>query len=516
MDKQERQKKRTLPEFAVFAVEAMSDGVYLIARDATIAYVNRAACEQLGYTEQEMLALRIFDINPHLTQEIWDSVWGVTVADKVQTLEIEHRTKDGRLVPYEVLANFIEIDGVQYSCSFTRDLTKRREMETRIRQSEKMEAIGHLAGGIAHDFNNQLSGILGNAELLRHELKNAPDLAECADDIITGVQRSAELIAQLLAFARKGKYLSEAVDVRALVDETQKLLAHSINKNIRVTVRHGAERAVVSGDPSQLETVLLNLAVNARDAMPAGGELVYETDMVDVNEAECRRSGFDLKPGVHVRIKVADTGVGMSDDIVRRLSEPFFTTKENGTGMGMASVFGIVRNHRGAVRVTSALGRGTTVTLLFPAGDPDAPGRPTGATVSPLRITARILLVEDEPLVRETTVKILERLGCRVVPAGNGREAVALYGAIYRDIDAVILDLIMPEMGGKETFQRLREINPDIIAIVASGYSPDGDVREMLASGVREFIPKPFRSAQLALSLSRLLSDRPGMVGPQI
>jgi two-component system, cell cycle sensor histidine kinase and response regulator CckA len=502
--------RNRLGDFAAFAVESMSDGAFLIAQDARIVYVNRAACSQLGYTERELLEMTILDINPTVTRESWNSIWGVTVNDKVQVIETVHRTKSGRIMPVDILANFIELDGQQYSLSFSRDITSRKEMEARIRQSEKLEAIGQLAGGIAHDFNNQLAGILSYANLLKTGLANQPALAEYADNIIVAGQRSAGLTAQLLAFARQGKYRSVPVDVHGLIDETVQMLTRSINKNIAISTDLQARSARTIGDPAQLENAFLNLAINARDAMPAGGTIVFSTRNVELDQFPAAEGMFEGRPGKYIQIRVADTGAGMSNEVRQRIFEPFFTTKEHGkgTGMGLASVYGTVKSHKGAVEVHSQLGTGTDFILYLPCSNVEEPveaDRTADAEV-PTTIAAHVLAIDDEPLVLGSMKRLLENLGCRVTTCATGAEAVERYRTSFKEFDAVILDLIMPGMSGKEAFTQMRAINPRIVALVISGYSLEGDVQEMLDAGVKGFLEKPFKGDELARTLSRVLA----------
>jgi PAS domain S-box-containing protein len=500
-----------LSRFIAFAVESMSDGVFLMAKDASIEYVNKAGCTQLGHTEQELLQLTIFDINPTLTQESWDSIWDVTVNDKVQVIETLHRAKDGRVFPIEVLANFIELDGQQYSCSFTREISDRKEMEARIRQAEKMEAIGQLAGGVAHDFNNQLSGIMGYANLLKIELVDNPDLAEYVENIMTATRRSAGLTAQLLAFSRQGKYLSVPVDAHALIDEAVHILSRSIDKNIAIGKTFDAPSAAITGDPAQLENALLNLAINARDAMPAGGEMTFATRIVELDESFCSEYSFEIRPGPYLQIRVVDTGTGMSTEVKRRIFEPFFTTKEpgKGTGMGLASVYGTVKNHKGAIDVQSTPGAGTEFVLYFPVSGANEPHRADGGNLqTPERLSARVLLIDDEILVLGATRKMLEQLGCDVETANTGAEAIAVCETSHDAFDAIILDLIMPGMNGKETFRRLRKINPRAAVIVASGYSLEGEVQELLDEGAQAFLKKPFDAEELAAALAKVEVSR--------
>jgi|WetSurMetagenome_2_1015567.scaffolds.fasta_scaffold113379_1 two-component system, cell cycle sensor histidine kinase and response regulator CckA len=502
-------RQKYLSEFAAFAVENMSDSLFLIAKDARIVYVNRAACELLGYTEEELLGLTILDIHPNTTMEEWYAAWDATLHGKPPAIEVEHRAKDGRIIPVELIANFIEIGGELYSCSFTREITKRREMEARIRQSEKMEALGQLAGGIAHDFNNQLAGMLGYADLLRLELTDRTEAIRYVESIVTGIERSSGLIAQLLAFARQGKYLSVPVDLHTLIDETVRMLDRSINKNIRIVTRFQSSRAVTIGDPSQIENMLLNLAINARDAMPSGGELAFSTCTVDLDEAYCAGSTFGISPGTYIRVDVTDTGTGMPAGVQARLFEPFFTTKEKGkgTGMGLASVYGTIKMHKGAIEVRSQVGFGTTVTIYLPhSKNPVAVKKSVAPKRIALTVSARVLLVDDEPLVQQASKKLLEYLGCSVVTASNGTEALAFFSGNHRDIDLVILDLVLPKISGKETFLKMRSIDPELKVIIASGYSIEGEVQEMLELGVRGFLQKPFSLNELAQIVSETVT----------
>jgi PAS domain S-box-containing protein len=501
-----------LGEFARLAVENLSDGTYLISKDARIVYVNEAACQRLGYTRDEMVGMSMLTINPRLTLELWTSVWEVTSRAKKRVIQSEHRTKDGHLVPVEVLANHIEVDGEEYSCAFTRDITDRLEMEKRLRQSEKMEAIGQLAGGIAHDFNNQLSGIVGGADILRQELRGQPRLAGLAQAILSAAKRSADLTQKLLAFARQGKYLAAPVDLHQIIEEVAQLLSRSIDKRIRIVTALEADPAFALGDPSQIENAILNLALNARDAMPVGGTLTFSTKIVDLDEAWCARSQFPVEPGRYVRVKVADTGVGISEEMQAHIFEPFFTTKEQGkgTGMGLAAVYGTVTNHDGAIEVVSRMGEGTEMKLYLPlATAPEPAPASVGALPSAGDFDASVLLVEDEDVVREVASEMLERLGCRVTTARDGKEAVALFGHCPNDFDVVVLDVVMPELSGRDTFAQLRALNPTIAAILASGYSLDGEVQGILDLGAAAFIQKPFRMAELEKVLSDVLGARP-------
>jgi signal transduction histidine kinase len=448
-------------------------------------------------------------INPDITPESWAVAWAAAARDRRQTFETQHRTKDGRLIPVEVVASHLEVDGVAYSCSFARDITERRQMERRVRQAEKMEAIGQLAGGIAHDFNNQLAGIVGYADILLEELAHRPHLLRLAEGILTSAKRASSLTSQLLAFSRQGKYLSTPVDLHPIIDEVVDMLGRSIDKRIRISTKYDAERAVTVGDPTQLQNAVLNLALNARDAMPEGGELTFATALVTLDEAECAKSPQRLVPGRYVLVRVIDTGTGMDAQTQDRLFEPFFTTKEKGkgTGLGLAAVYGTLKNHKGAIHVASEVGRGTEMRLYLPLA---APSTTVDESIpdrrSQVSVPARVLLVEDEETVSAIVSEMLERLGCQVRIARNGPEAIKSYRQCLHEIDVVLLDLVMPEMSGKDTFVRLRAIHPSVKVIIASGHSLDGEVQSILDMGARGFLQKPFRSAELASKIAEVMA----------
>jgi PAS domain S-box-containing protein len=381
------------------------------------------------------------------------------------------------------------------------DITERRRLEERLRQTEKMEAIGQLAGGVAHDFNNQLAGIMGYAELLERRLDDPHD-RRFAERIISTASRAAELAAQLLAFARKGNTISAPVNLHDIVHEVVSILAHSIDRRIRIRQHLDASPPWTVGDPTALQNALLNLGLNARDAMPEGGELVFATS---VEALPVPGAPPDLPPGRYVRLDATDSGAGMTEETQRHLFEPFFTTKERGkgTGLGLAAVYGIVQNHRGAITVRSAPGRGTTFAIYLPASEPPAGAQPTdaGATATPRRV--RVLLADDEAPVRETVSHRLRGEGHTVVTAEDGVEALRYYEASWREIDLVILDLMMPRMGGRDAFVAMRRINPDLRALVISGYSVEGEAQEMLEAGVLGFLQKPFQGEALV----RMVAD---------
>jgi PAS domain S-box-containing protein len=388
-----------------------------------------------------------------------------------------------------------------------RDVTEHVKIEEQLRQSQKMESIGRLAGGVAHDFNNQLGGVLGFAELLCEQLEN-PVYRKYAESIMIAAQRAADLTRQLLAFGRKGKYQAIPVDVHQMLEEVMALLRRSIDKRIEIRPRLEASPATVSGDPTQLQNAFLNLALNARDAMPQGGVLGFHTAVVRLAEPLPEE---ELAAGAYVQVQISDTGVGMDAATRVRLFEPFFTTKEvgKGTGLGLASVYGTIKNHGGAIRVESEPGQGSTFTLLLPlrvAADAGVAAAELPA-LAPRRQGA-ILIVDDEPLLLQLGAAILGKAGFRVATCQDPVEALARFPSEWADVDLVILDMNMPRMNGRELFERLRQLRPGLRVILATGYSLDGEAQEILNIGVQGFVAKPFHGKDLLRAVTALLAPQ--------
>ncbi len=385
-----------------------------------------------------------------------------------------------------------------------------RESEEKLRQSEKMQAIGQLAGGVAHDFNNQLMGITGYADLLQESVKSDPKLLRYVENILLASRRAADLTAQLLAFARKGKYLSVAVDIHKTIQEVIVLLSHSIDKQINIRRHLRASPCITTGDPTQLQSAILNLALNARDAMPNGGEMIFTTDIVTFNEPRSwDNPPFDLTPGRYLSIGVSDTGEGMSLEVRRHIFEPFFTTKEQGkgTGMGLAAVFGTIKNHKGVVTVDSAPKKVTAFRILLPLRVPETVDEPPASiSASPDFEGLRVLVVDDEEMVLKVASEMLVYLGCTVIICRNGKDAVRTVQQHPTDFDLIILDMIMPQMNGKDAMLRIKKINPDIRMLLSSGYSMGEKIDFELQDPCVQFIQKPFRLENLSRKIEELVS----------
>jgi signal transduction histidine kinase/CheY-like chemotaxis protein len=389
-----------------------------------------------------------------------------------------------------------------------RDMTEYKETVELLRQSEKMEAIGQLAGGIAHDFNNQLAGIMGCAEMIEGASPAGSVAAKNARLILNAAGNSAELTKKLLAFARKGKYRSVGIDLNEAAREAVSLIERTIDKKVGIRLDLRSSAPFATGDPAQVQNALMNLCVNARDAMPGGGRLLVATRDEELGEEAAGRLGAE--PGSYVAVDVKDTGEGLTEEARAHLFEPFFTTKPEGkgTGLGLAAVYGIMKSHHGAVRASSEKGKGTVFTLLFPrvaasAGEGgSAPGEAARAK------GGRVLVVDDEEIIRTMACALLETGGYKAESAASGQDALDALAAKGCP-DAIILDLSMPGMDGAEAFRLIRAAHPGARIIISSGYSMNDSVQTLMEGGAAIFVQKPYRKAELLAAVERAIGDRP-------
>jgi nitrogen-specific signal transduction histidine kinase/ActR/RegA family two-component response regulator len=379
-----------------------------------------------------------------------------------------------------------------------RDITEHLELSKQLVQAQKMEAVGTLAGGVAHDFNNILQVALGYSEMVLSDEDLPQRLKADVQRVYEAGLRGADLVQRLLTFSKKMEIKPRPLNLNRRIDEIRKMLARTIPKMISIELILAEDLAAINADPTQIDQILMNLSLNARDAMPDGGKLTIETANVSLDE-DYARTHLSAKPGRYVLLMVTDTGVGMGQDTSEHIFEPFFTTKETGkgTGLGLAVVHGIIQQHGGHIRCYSEQGQGTTFKIYFPAlvsheQVPEAIVKPM-----PHGGTETVLLVDDEELIRDFGSRILTKAGYTVITASNGKEALEVYQARREDIDLVILDLIMPEMGGRQCLDSLLSLDPSVRVIIASGYSGDGHSREALAAGAKGFVSKPYDIRQV-------------------
>ena len=407
---------------------------------------------------------------------------------------------------YEITHTGMIYKGGKAILEIFNDISDRKKMEERIRQSEKMEAVGQLAGGIAHDFNNQLAGIMGYAEMLAARLDDK-NLRDYAENIIRASKRSADLTRNLLSFARKGKYLEVSLNVHNIIEEVVTILEHSINKRIEIKRMLKASPATIRGDPTQIQNALLNLAINARDAMPDGGELAFTTENVSIEETPLKEHKHEVATGRCLKLCVSDNGHGMDKEVLKHIFEPFFTTKSvgKGTGMGLASVYGTVKSHHGFINVLSEVGKGSTFYLYFPLLEDVIELINKGSELEKQKKSINILVVDDEEMVRQLLSEIFKMLGHKVVTCKDGAEAVETYKKSHKDMDIVVLDMEMPKLSGKDTFFAMRTINPDVKVLLASGFSIEGEAQSLIEAGAKGFVQKPFNISDLSKSLNDVL-----------
>jgi hypothetical protein len=430
-----------------------------------------------------------------------------------------HRTKGGELLDVEVSSDKLLYGHVEARLVVANDVTVRRRTESallasqeQLRQSQKMEAIGSLAGGIAHDFNNLLTAILGYCDLALDEMEPHGTAAGDVEEIRRAAQRAADLTHQLLAFSRRQVLKTRVFSLGSAVVPSEKILRRLISENIALELSLAPDTPLVKADPTQLEQVILNLAVNARDAMPRGGRLRVTTRGTVLREP-LTAAGTTLPPGAYATLEVSDTGTGIAPEVLERLFEPFFTTKERGqgTGLGLATVYGIVQQSGGAITVATALGAGTTFTLHFPVAVPAA--EPAEAVQPPPNVSAHgegtILLAEDDDAVRAIAREALERAGYTVLAAPDGPSALALADERPDPIDLLLTDVIMPGMNGRELAEALAARRPGLRVLYASGYTDNVLLDQgVLAPGVW-LLDKPFTPAVLTAKVAAILGARP-------
>jgi len=486
--------------------------IYILAdADLRITDWNPAAQRTFGYTREEALGKGPFDfVPPSFRQDGAKILERIRAGDMAAHSINENLTKDGRTITCEWFNTPLMTDDGRFGGLFclARDVTDQKSLQAQLQQSQKMEAIGSLAGGVAHDFNNLLSVILSYSELLRTDLDDG-DGREEIEQIISAGQRAADLTRQLLAFSRRQILQPRVIDLNDVVVGMEKMLHRLVREDIELSVIRSDARAAAYVDPGQMEQVIMNLAVNARDAMPSGGKLVLEIAQVDVAPEEAARHA-GATSGPHVVLSVTDTGVGMDAATQARIFEPFFTTKEvgKGTGLGLSTVFGIVRQSAGTIAVSSAPGKGSTFRIYLPAVG-DAVERPQHRTaqLADLRGTETVLLVEDENAVRQMARSVLERNGYRVLEAQNGGEALLIAETEPR-IDLLLSDVVMPRLSGPQLAARLRALKPELKVLFVSGYTDDA-----VALKHAEFLQKPLTPSALLTKVRDVLG---GGIAPSL
>ncbi|MGH3071978.1 MAG: PAS domain S-box protein [Gaiellaceae bacterium] len=477
--------------------------------DGRLTAVNEAFVRALGYTREELLQMRVEDLVPEEGRSVIPNARErkLTGAEEASIYEHELVARDGRRIQVEVASRLIfENDRPVGTEAICRDITDRKSLEEQLRQAQRLEAIGRLAGGVAHDFNNLLTVISGYAESLLEgrDRESEPEL----DQIAVAAERAALLTRQLLAFSRRQVVQPRVVQVNEVVEGLTPMLERLIGEDVELVTSLAHELGFVRADPGQLEQVILNLAVNARDAMPGGGRLTIQTSNVDLDEEYVAHHG-ESTVGPHVMLSVGDSGQGMDTETLSHMFEPFFTTKPvgTGTGLGLATVYGIVKQSGGSIWIYSEPGKGTTLKIYLPrveAAVADDLGLPAPA-VAAAHGTETILVAEDEPSLRRLSARILEKHGYEVVVAESATDAVRIVEANGRTFDLLLTDLIMPELSGAALAERVRRLVPGIRVLFMSGYADDVVTKNGALEPGAPFLEKPFTANELAAKVRELL-----------
>jgi len=491
--------------------ENAKDILFTLDLDGNVTSLNKSAEEVMGCSREEALSINLKSLvapeHANLCSQIMQRILN---EEPLQHFEINLLRKDGRKVLLETSARLIYSDGRKQGIQgIARDVTERRQLESMVRQSQKLEAIGRLSGGLAHDFNNLLCVISGHAELLSERLEESLPAARNVTQIKKAVDSASTLVRQLLAFSRKQVFHPQIMDLNKIVVETEKLLGRLIGEDIEFFTSLEPELGRARVDPVQVEQVLVNLVLNARDAMPQGGKLTIETCNIDVEEGSRCSSGI-TPAGKYVVLAVTDNGCGMDEETQSRIFEPFYTTKElgKGTGLGLATVYGIVRQSGGFIWVYSELGQGTTIKVYLPRlNDSTVPQPAAQSNREVRRGTETVLLVENAEPLRALAKEFLKSNGYAVMEADNGKEALQIAKAFSGPIDLLLTDVIMPGMGGKQLAEQLGGLRPATKVLYMSGYPDDAVVKSGILGSGMAFLEKPFTREILLRKVRQALDE---------
>jgi PAS domain S-box-containing protein len=489
-------------------IEYSNEAIFIITA-GKINYANKRTENMIGYSIDNLQLFSFFDLvieeDRAMIQEQQEALLGRN--SEQANIIFRMVTREGKTIWVAINSVMIMWENAPATLNFMRDITLQKKSETQLIQGQKMESIGTLAGGIAHDFNNLLMGIQGHSSLALLTLDKNDANYEHLKTIESLVQSGAGLTKQLLGFARGGKYEVKRVDLNALINKTSQTIGRTKKE---VTIHHYFENELwpTDLDQGQIEQVLINLFINAAQAMPGGGDLYIETKNTHVDENHSK--SYIGKGGRYVKISVTDTGVGMDEKTRERIFEPFFTTKEmgRGTGLGLASVYGIVKNHNGFINVYSEKGQGSTFNIYLPVSRRDKKEIYTLEDPAITRTTGKetILLVDDETMILDVASEMLRNLGYTIITAQNGRDAVDLYKQKKEHINLVIIDMVMPDMSGSEVFDEIKMINPHSKILLSSGYSLNGQAGRIMERGCDGFIQKPFTMSDISRQLRNILA----------
>jgi len=495
--------KRALDEHAIVAVTDPR---------GLITYANDKFCEISRYPREELLGKdhRIINSGYH-SKDFFRDLWNTILAGRVWKGELRNRAKDGSIYWVDTtIVPFLDEQGhpVQF-VAIRADITQRKAAEEALLQTQKLESLGVLAGGIAHDFNNILTSIMGNSDLALLRLSPENPARPHLDQIGNAAMKAADLTRQLLAYAGKGRYVLADLDLNRLVQEMTQLLSINISKKAVIRYDLGPALPLISADPSQIQQLVMNLVTNASEAIgeEKSGVISIRTDDQILDEAYVIHVAptLPLSPGRYVILEITDSGSGMSQEVLKRIFDPFFTTKFTGRGLGLSAMMGILRSHRGSVKIYSEPGLGSTFKVFLPATTSETESATSHPALAPWSGHGILLVVDDEALARSTARSMAESLGFTVVEASDGREGLELFEKIYGSLALVIVDLTMPHLDGRETFLRMHALAPGVPIILSSGYSEHEAVSDFAGRGLSGFLPKPYQRVQFVNTIRKAM-----------
>jgi two-component system, cell cycle sensor histidine kinase and response regulator CckA len=498
-----------------YSIDVHRDGFYWMDRDSRIVYINDVVCTSLGYAREELEGKHITFIDPRANPEYLQHLWHNLKTQGTYLFETHHRCKNGSEIPSEIRITYLQFRGKEYCIGYSRDISERiraeqerAKLEDQIRQAQRMESIGRLAGGLAHDFNNLITAISGHISLALMDLDPRDPLRVNLVEASKATQSAASLTRQLLTLSRNPIRNPQIIDLNDLITNLRKMVKRLVGDDIRLTTHLQAQNAAIKTDPGQIEQIIINLVLNASDAMPEGGELTIETRAVHVQDGEYGAYP-NAKPGRYILMAIGDTGHGISEAVKKHLFEPFYTTKEvgKGTGLGLATVYGSVMQNQGFIDVDSKTGSGTTFNIYFPHTDDqqtetwkremDNEDLPAGSET--------IVLVEDEKIVREMTLKLLKRLGYTILAYSNGDKAFLDLQNFAIPFQLLLTDVIMPGMNGRMLAEKLSALRPNLKILFTSGYAGDLLARRGVLDQGLNFIGKPYSPKELAKKIRKVL-----------
>ena len=510
-ERKQAEEKLTLTRMSV---ESASDSLFWIKPNSKIVEVNEAACRLLGYTREELLQMSVPEVDAHYNAEVWEQHFPELRKNGTLKFESVQRTKDGRLIQVEIVANYIQRGDEEYNCAFVRDITERKNTEQALRNAQKLESIGTLAGGIAHDFNNLLNAIMGQSSLALTKLSEDNPAVSNITKAIKASERATDLTRQLLAYSGKGKFFTEEIDLNQLIRENISLLEVSISKTTELHYELGTPSPCIYGDIGQIQQVIMNLIINASDAMETkSGVITVYTSKIDLTEKDNKYWKYTNAPlvsGSYAMLQVKDTGSGISQETLTRIFDPFFTTKFTGRGLGLSAVLGIIKGHKGGLHIESEIGKGTMFEIIWPlvgtSTKTDIPEKKEKLNIDGEGKT--ILIIDDDPFVFQLLEDILSDVNFKVIGALDPLKGIEIYRRDYQNILMVILDYSMPHMTGYDAFEKLKLINKDIKVILSSGYTEEETLSNFGKERPTGFFQKPYKPDALVQRVAEIVSNK--------